>query len=54
MGLANQIAGLPNQTYLKSNWVNQCDFLPADIDWRKVYDDLKIFSWVGWKMLLVN
>ena len=27
---ANNIAGLINQTYLKSSWVNQRDFLHAD------------------------
>lgn len=41
--LANQIAVFLNQLYLKSIRVNQRDFFHADIEWRKIKVDLKIF-----------
>ena len=40
----NDIIEFWNQLYLKSNWVSQCDFLCADIDWRKVKGDKNIFN----------
>lgn len=52
--MANQILGSFNQLYLKSNKLNQRDFLYADIECRKVKGDLNIFSWVGPKILSTN
>ena len=40
----NPILGFLNQLYLKSNWVNQSDFLHVVIHLRKIKGDLKIFS----------
>ena len=42
----NQILKFSNQLYLKSNRVNQHDFLHVEIVWRKIKADLKSFNLV--------
>ena len=54
MLLANKIFRFLNQLYLKSNMVSLLEFLYAEIDWRKIKGDLKIFYLVKSERLLVN
>lgn len=41
----NQISGFLIQLYIRSYRSNQPDFLHAAIDWGKIINDLKVFSW---------